>query len=98
MRSTKQNSNSTGRDKMNRQGLTELTDRLSSEARTERIKKLSATKRRKIIYTIRDAYQDAMPENVGDLSNIELQIAFMKKFNQLTHIIKEQTNKIDVTK
>ena len=92
------NSNLTRRDEMNRQGLTELTDRLSSEARTERIKKLSATKRRKIIYTIRDAYQNAMPDNVGDLSNIELQIAFIKKFNQLTHIIKEQTNKIDVTK
>tara|TARA_R110002051_G_scaffold172970_1_gene243179 strand:+ start:93 stop:344 length:252 start_codon:yes stop_codon:yes gene_type:complete len=82
---------------MNQQGLTELTDRLSSTKRTERIEKLRATKRTKIIHTIKDAYQDAMPDNVGDLSNIELQIAFLNKFNQLAHIIKEQTNRIDVT-
>jgi hypothetical protein len=87
-----------GRDKMNRQGLIELTNRLSSEKRTKRIKKLRATIIRKIIHTIRDAYQDAMPDNLGDLSNIELQTAFLNKFNQLTYIIKDQTNRIDVTK
>ena len=68
--------------------------KLTDYQKQQRLIKLRTTLRNKAIHAIRDAYENALPENMGDLDNIELQIAIIKKFDELKNIVKKQTNRI----
>ena len=70
--------------------------KLTHYQKQQRLIKLRRTLRAKAIHAIRDAYDNALPENIGDLDNVELQIEIIKKFNELQRIVKKQVNQIPI--
>ena len=68
--------------------------KLTIHQKQQRLIKLRRTLTVKAICANRDAYANALPENMDSMDNIELQIAIIKKFDELKNIVKKQVNRI----